>query len=205
MSKIVVSYNGLVQQEVAIDKPRLSIGRRQSNDLVIDHLTVSGQHAAIDTTNQGSFVLDLGSTNGTMVNGQPIKKHLLQNEDVIEIGRYKLHFKLEAVAAQPGGRAKSAAPAAVASKAAPAGMLKVLSGSNAGKELQLNKPVTTLGKPGVLVIAVTRVDSGYAISQVEGETAATVNDKPILAPSQPLNQGDVVAMAGTKMIFSTEP
>jgi pSer/pThr/pTyr-binding forkhead associated (FHA) protein len=73
MAKIIVTFNGLVQQEVSINKSRITIGRRIGNDIVIDHLTVSGQHAAIDTTSNGSFVLDLGSTNGTLVNNQPVK------------------------------------------------------------------------------------------------------------------------------------
>ena len=90
MAKIIVTFNGLIQQEVSINKSRITIGRRSGNDIVIDHLTVSGQHAAIDTTSNGSFVLDLGSTNGTMVNNQPVKKHLLQHDDVIDIGKYKL-------------------------------------------------------------------------------------------------------------------
>lgn len=58
MAKIIVTFNGLVQQEVSINKSRITIGRRVGNDIVIDHLTVSGQHAAIDTTSNGSFVLD---------------------------------------------------------------------------------------------------------------------------------------------------
>ena len=95
MAKIIVTFNGLIQQEVSITKSRMTIGRRPGNDIVIDHLTVSGQHAAIDTTSNGSFVLDLGSTNGTMVNSQPIKKHLLQHDDVIDIGKYKLRFQVE--------------------------------------------------------------------------------------------------------------
>ena len=96
MTKLVVNFNGQVQREVRIDKARIHIGRRPSNDLVLDHLAVSGRHAAIDTTSEGSFILDLGSTNGTSVNGQPIKKHLLQNDDVIELGKYRLQFKVEA-------------------------------------------------------------------------------------------------------------
>src|SRR5450830_365061 len=98
MAKIIVTFNGLVQQEVSITKSRMTVGRRPGNDIVIDHLTVSGQHAAIDTTPNGSFVLDLGSTNGTMVNSQPIKKHLLQHDDVIDIGKYKLRFQVDAIA-----------------------------------------------------------------------------------------------------------
>jgi len=205
MSKIVVIVDGLVQQEVDVDKSRVNIGRRAGNDIVIDHLTVSGQHAAIDTTTQGAFVLDLGSTNGTMVNGQPIKKHLLQNEDVIEIGKYKLHFsystpqpKLQpsptpAATTNPVNAAPAAAP--------PAAKLKVLNGTNAGKELPLNKPQTTMGRPGVLVISITRNAQGYAVAQVEGATEAKINEQPLGQQVHPLVQGDVIDLAGTRMEF----
>ena len=62
------------------------------NDIQIDNLAVSGEHAAIITILNDSFIEDLGSTNGTMVNGKPIKKHFLQNNDVVEIGKHKLKY-----------------------------------------------------------------------------------------------------------------
>jgi hypothetical protein len=58
----------------------------------VDNLAVSGEHAAIITILNDSFIEDLNSTNGTLVNGKPIKKHFLQNNDVIEIGKHKLKF-----------------------------------------------------------------------------------------------------------------
>ena len=57
------------------------------------HFTLNpGEHAAIVTILNDSFLEDLGSTNGTTVNGHPIKKHFLQNNDVVEIGKYKLKY-----------------------------------------------------------------------------------------------------------------
>jgi pSer/pThr/pTyr-binding forkhead associated (FHA) protein len=108
MAKLILSLDGTVIKEVPLDKERLSIGRRPQNDLQIDNLAVSGEHALIVTILNDSFLEDLGSTNGTLVNGVPIKKHILQNNDVVEIGKYKLKYIVEYVAtgAQP------AAPAA---------------------------------------------------------------------------------------------
>ncbi len=62
------------------------------NDIQIDNLAVSGEHAVIVTILNDCFLEDLGSTNGTLVNGVLAKKHLLQNNDVIELGKYKLKF-----------------------------------------------------------------------------------------------------------------
>jgi hypothetical protein len=190
MAKIIVTFNGLIQQEFNINKSRITIGRRPGNDIVIDHLTVSGQHAAIDTTPNGSFVLDLGSTNGTMVNNQPIKKHLLQNDDVIDIGKYKLRFQAEKDAqitslAQPG--------------VAPVVKIKVLSGVNAGKELTLTKAVTTIGTPGAQVVAITRHVDKYLLRHVEGKEFPKLNGKIINAEPHVLQHGDVIDVLGVQM------
>lgn len=87
--------DGLVLKEVQITKERMTIGRKPHNDIQIDNLAISGEHAAIMTILDDSFLEDLNSTNGTIVNGQQIKKHFLQNNDVIELGKYKLKFLCE--------------------------------------------------------------------------------------------------------------
>src|SRR3982075_466148 len=92
MAKLILSMDGLVLKEIALTKERTTIGRKPHNDIQIDNLAVSGEHAVIVTILQDSFLEDLGSTNGTLVNGQQVKKHFLQNNDVIELGKYKLKF-----------------------------------------------------------------------------------------------------------------
>src|SRR5262247_1584081 len=99
MAKLILSMDGLVLKEIPLTKERTSIGRKPHNDIQIDNLAVSGEHAVIVTILNDSFLEDLGSTNGTVVNGNPIKKHFLQNNDVIELGKYKLKFVGEAAAA----------------------------------------------------------------------------------------------------------
>src|SRR5512134_3188574 len=92
MAKLILSMDGLVLKEIPLTKERTTIGRKPHNDIQIDNLAVSGEHAVIVTILNDSFLEDLGSTNGTVVNGNPIKKHFLQNNDVIELGKYKLKF-----------------------------------------------------------------------------------------------------------------
>ena len=99
MAKLILSMDGLVLKEVELTKERTTIGRRPHNDIVIDNLAVSGEHAVLITILNDSFVEDLGSTNGTTVNGQPIKKHFLQNLDTVELGKYKLKFVADVKAA----------------------------------------------------------------------------------------------------------
>jgi pSer/pThr/pTyr-binding forkhead associated (FHA) protein len=252
MAKLILSMDGLVLKEIALTKERTTIGRKPHNDIQIDNLAVSGEHAVIVTILQDSFLEDLGSTNGTVVNGQPVKKHFLQNNDVVELGKYKLKYVNEAAAGQakaadfektmvlrPGAVKPAAAPAPAPSTAAPATLaaaaaakklgdtlsggqsatgapvaaskpaatpqknaaVQLLSGANAGKELDLTKPLTTLGKPGVQVAVITRRPQGFFITHVEGASFPVVNGKTLDAQAHSLNDHDVIELAGVKMEF----
>src|SRR5205809_138538 len=215
MAKLILSMDGLVLKEIPLTKERTTIGRKPHNDIQIDNLAVSGEHAVIVTILNDSFLEDLGSTNGTMVNGNAIKKHFLQNNDVVELGKYKLKFVGEAApaaapkpAAAPApvsatATAPGAAPAAAMPRPAgqPLGAIQLLSGGNAGKELELTKPLTTLGKPGVQVAVLTRRPQGYFITHVEGAKRPTVNGQEIGAAPHSLKDHDVIELAGIKMEF----
>ncbi len=92
MAKLILSLNGTVQGEYLLNKERITIGRKPDSDIRIDNLAVSGKHALIVTLLDDSFLEDLGSTNGTYVNGKLIKKHALKNGDVIGIGKHELKY-----------------------------------------------------------------------------------------------------------------
>ncbi len=92
MAKLILSVDGTVLKEISLNKERTTLGRKPHNDIQVDNLAVSGEHAAIITILNDSFIEDLNSTNGTLVNGKPIKKHFLQNNDVIEVGKHKLKY-----------------------------------------------------------------------------------------------------------------
>jgi hypothetical protein len=280
MAKLILSMDGLVLKEITLTKERTTIGRKPHNDIQIDNLAVSGEHAVIVTILNDSFLEDLGSTNGTLVNGQPIKKHFLQNADVIELGKYKLKFISDAPVAakgpqdfektmviRPGGMPKpgpgaglgagqvsapvasqptntasapQGMPSMISSQGMPAvstsqGMpapgaspsiptlgssqpqptmsssqplpagrvasIQILSGANAGKEMELTKALTTLGKPGVQVAVITRRPQGYFITHVEGASFPIVNGKTLDAQAHALNDHDVLELAGVKMEF----
>ena len=313
MAKLILSLDGMVLREYPLTKERTTIGRKPHNDVVIDNLAVSGEHAMIMTILNDSFLEDLGSTNGTLVNGQPIKKHFLQNNDVVELGKYKLKYHSEVVAAaQPAEQDfektmvlrappiapdASAAPAPVVAASAPApkslrdtvidpaqvdnlsttdvgeaaapaqrvepavagavaapaasrpapaavppstvvataaamaggaevaapaadapaspapsaapsggvGMIQILSGPSAGKELPLTKALTTLGKPGVQVAVIARRPQGYFITHVEGSTYPVLNGKGLDAQAHALSDHDVIELAGVKMEFFLKP
>jgi len=286
MAKLILSMDGLVLKEITLTKERTTIGRKPHNDIQIDNLAVSGEHAVIVTILNDSFLEDLGSTNGTLVNGQPIKKHFLQNADVIELGKYRLKYVSDGPVAaakgpqdfektmviRPGNMPKpgpgpgaGAAPSfsqpvntmgssqgmptmgtsegvpslgtsqgtpnADAHQGTPTpgalqGMptvgtsqpqapmsasqpivggrvaaIQILSGANAGKEMELTKALTTLGKPGVQVAVITKRPQGYFITHVEGANFPIVNGKAVDAQAHPLNDHDVLELAGVKMEF----
>ena len=229
MAKLILSMDGLVLKEIALTKERMNIGRKASNDIQIDNLAISGEHAAVVTILNDSFLEDLNSTNGTLVNGQPAKKHFLKNGDVIELGKYKLKYVVEqapqldsadfdqtlrqsATAAAASAAVKSAFVATPASPSSSAdhpptyaalvcGALQILNGANAGRQLELTKTLTTLGKPGVQVAVIARRPHGYFITHVEGAQRPVVNGQTIDDQARQLVDQDVIEIAGIKMAF----
>jgi len=283
MAKLILSVDGQVLKEYNLSKERTLIGRKAHNDIQIDNLAVSGEHAAIITILNDSFIEDLGSTNGTMVYGKPIKKHFLQNNDVVEIGKHKLKYFNDAPAqasaadfektmiirnpakaappppkpadaglgetvtnlkpgsdaTRPVPAAEQTSPPAPAPKPAPAAeapkpaapppppapraepepapaaaaggtplreaAIQVLSGAAAGRTLDLTKNLTTIGKPGLQVAVITKRPNGYFITHVEGATYPTLNGASLGAQAHPLNDHDLIEIAGVKMEFFYKP
>jgi pSer/pThr/pTyr-binding forkhead associated (FHA) protein len=288
MAKLILSLDGQLIKEFTLSKERTTIGRKPHNDIQIDNLAVSGEHAIIMTILNDSFLEDLGSTNGTLVNGQPVKKHFLQSSDTVEIGKYKLKYMNEttatmsqadfektmvlrapaaappkqevrnptdtqtnlqatpnpndaasnlqaasgaagatpatpAAAAPPAAPVAAAAapakpaappaspppaqpsPAAAAAAAQPLGIIQILSGPSAGKELPLAKPLTTLGKPGIQVAVIAKRPHGYFITHVEGANFPVVNGKTLDAQAHQLGDHDIIELAGVKMEFFLKP
>ena len=244
MPKLVLSMDGLVLKEMPLGKERTTIGRKPDNDIQIDNLAISGHHAVITCITNDAFLEDRNSTNGTYLNGQPVKKNVLRNNDVIELGKYKIKFIVDDtrpglsasemietaalasfempgtatdVPAPPAGPApretqiisaaarqavaQAEAAAASAGTAGGLGVIQVLSGANAGRELQLTKSLTTLGKPGRQVAVITRRPHGYFITHVEGASFPLVNCQAIDAQARLLHDHDIIELAGVKMEF----
>ena len=221
MGKLVVSLDGVVIKDVQITKDKTTLGRRPYNDIVIDNLAVSGEHAVLQMVGQDVFIDDLNSTNGTYINGKAIKKQLLSHNDTVEIGKYKIKYLVEddggyekTMIMRPGAAGIGHAPfnhtlplntsgAFGMPPAAPAlpASIKVLSGAAAGREVTLTKVVTTVGKPGVQVAAITKRPGGYVIAHVEGTLRPSVNGVALVAETAPLKNGDLIELAGTQMQF----
>lgn len=92
MGKLVVFLPDGTTKAIGLGKERMVIGRRPDNDLCLPYPAVSGEHAAVVTILEDSFLEDLNSTNGTLVNGASVQKHFLRDRDQIDIGRQKLVY-----------------------------------------------------------------------------------------------------------------
>ena len=203
MPKMIVSIDGVMIKQVQLSKDRTSLGRRPYNDIVIDNLAVSGEHAVLQMSGTEVYVEDLNSTNGTYVNGKAVKKQLLQHADVVEIGKYKISFVAEniATAEKPAVIVTPAAVTVSAVLPVSAAAVRVISGAAAGREVALVKVVTTIGKPGVAVAAITRRPQGFVVTHVDGAEKPMLNGMPIGAEPVALKNGDLLELAGTQMQF----
>ena len=105
MGKLVLFLKDATPVEIPLAKERVTIGRRPDNDVCLPYPAVSGEHAAVVTILADSFLEDLGSTNGTLVNGRPVAKHFLRDRDQIDIGRQLIVYL-----ADDGARWHRAAP-----------------------------------------------------------------------------------------------
>ncbi|MDQ7746995.1 FHA domain-containing protein [Hydrogenophaga pseudoflava] len=203
MPKMIVSIDGVVIKEVQLTKDRTTLGRRPYNDIVIDNLAVSGEHAVMQMSGAEVFLEDLNSTNGTYVNGKAIKKQQLQNGDTVEIGKYKIKFFHDGASDHQEKTTVINSGAVVASEPSTVGeaAIRVMSGAAAGREVPLVKVVTTIGKPGVAVAAITRRPNGFVVALVEGAVKPTVNGRPLTTEAVNLQNGDLIELAGTQMQF----
>lgn len=258
MAKLLISLeNQFVREQQLDESDHVTIGRRKSNMIVIENLAVSGEHSVIVAMDNNYFLEDLDSTNGTHVNGKRIKRHVLQDGDVIEIGKYRMKFVNQGggnmsvadfektlvmkpkmapdtaamlqkksfgdtqivnselaknvaelwgvnLASQDGDKTtmlsqtQQAADPAVAQKR---GVIQIMNGNNAGKELELIKTLTTLGKPGLQVAVIVRRPDGYYLTHVEGPHMPMINGKDIAGQSSKLGDHDIIEVGKVKMEF----
>lgn len=179
-------------RQIVIDKPRLTIGRRPYNDIMLDDLTVSGEHAVLLTRAGASVIEDLRSRNGTMVNDEPVIQRALLDGDRIEIGIYRLQYVIEPLVPE-GDRPPEWA------------CVETLSGDGAGKVIAIDRPIVSLSDASGQVAVIARRRNGFFITHLEGTTFPLVNGEPIGLISCLLKADDQIELAGTIFRFSFEP
>lgn len=226
MAKLVVSQNGIVEGHYFLDKPRFTLGRMPNSDIYLNHPGVSNVHAVIVTMSNDHILEDMGSTNGTLINGEKIDKHILQNNDTIELGCYQLKYvnqransdmdfdktmittvaltDPDQLSAQPM-LATAVSSARAVKTSFPLGGVKHLKGELAGQEILINAPLKTFGRAGTQLAMISRRPLGYYITHVEGRRMPRINGKTIGTQAVLLNVNDRVEIADLELEFYLQP
>jgi hypothetical protein len=203
MPQLIASVEGVEVKHVYLTKERTTLGRRSENDIVLDNPAVSGQHCVFELKGLADvFIEDTGSTNGTFVNNVRVKRHKLEDEDVISISRFRIRYRSATSDTGFGATAMMTMSSLQAPLAPPvSASFRVLSGTSAGLEIPVVKAVSTFGKPGASLISVSHRRTGYFASVLDATQQPTLNGKPMGSDPVLLANDDVIDLAGTQMQF----
>lgn len=228
MAKLVVSCRGAVEGHYFLDKPRFTIGRIPDNDIYLNDPGVSNLHAVIVTMSNDHVLEDVASTNGVAVNGKKIAKHILQNNDVVELSSYQLKYVnqratsdmdfdktlfstvalMEATGVQTTKTLPNKPLIATAVAAArevknkfPLGGVMDLKSEHPDDKVLINSVLQTFGEPGKQLIVISRRPHGYYVTHVEGRKFPKVNGKSIGTEPYPLHDNDVINTGDINLKF----
>ncbi len=206
--------------DIPLDRERVTVGRRPGNDVCLPYAAVSAAHAVFVSTPTAVVIEDLGSTNGTMINGKRMSRQVVRDGDRIEIGRQRMVYLADANAAlprpllgegagNPSAQSAQGMPLAkVGSTSRPAAapalsgpVLKVLTGPSAGRILVLTQAEALIGRAGVQVAAARQAGNAYRLYPGEGALAPRVNGAPVPPEGVVLQPGDAIEVAETRLAF----
>ena len=200
MPQLIASVEGVEIKHVYLQKDRTTLGRHADNDIVFDNMVVSGHHCVFELHGLADvYIEDLHSTNGTYINGKMVKRQRLHDGEVIAIGNFRIQYL--AASDRPSGFTPTAAMKLDGPGKSAHALFRVLTGSSAGLEVPVVKAVSTFGKPGVSVVAVSHRRDGYYVAHLDGETVPTLNGDALPAEAVLLSNNDVLELAGTRMLF----
>ena len=203
MARLIITHQGTVIKEYDLSKEKITVGRKPSNDIVLDDPTVSGLHAAF-LHMQHTYIEDMNSTNGIKLNGKKVNKRQLNHGDIVQIGQHELKFIDNAV--QDFEKTVVIA-APVQSNAAIRKPLKasvvIAKGPKQGESIALNKPYTKLGSASQVAVIARRGNSYYLMPMSGGAQGDSpkLNGQQIGAESMVLKNGDIIEVAATQLKF----
>jgi pSer/pThr/pTyr-binding forkhead associated (FHA) protein len=226
MAKLVLSTGGTIVHQCFLEQERITVGREAGSGIVVDDPAVSRAHAAITAVGNDYILEDLGSVNGTIVNGAPVQRRILQHGDVIALGAFHLRYvnskassdielertmlisglALSAIPARTDGPPVDPddlhVPSARTPRAHfPNGYVTRVKGPRAGEAQELDRVVATFGAPRECVAVVTRRPRGYFVTHVEGRAHPRVNGQSIGTETRELREGDVIEAGPDKLQF----
>ena len=224
MAKLIVSQNGEVIENRFLNESSFTIGSLADSDLCLAINGVSRAHARIHSVGNDDILEDLNSTNGTLVNGRPITRHILQNDDVIEIAdtqiRYRNHkaidgpsfdrtMIIQASDLDRGAPAQPVGAYALATakkelrfkKSGRLGLIRAFDGTQPSQEIELSEVLHVFGIPGKQLAVINSRPQGYFITHVEGKKPARLNGKSIGHEPRPLAPNDTIEVGDEKLLF----
>lgn len=217
--KLILTLDGEVLNEYPIKKESLTIGRKHGNEIQLNDLTVSGRHALIIAQGKQTYIEDLGSTNGTLLNGNHIKSAVLKHGDIIQTGHHQFTFMCEGEARyEPTMFVKAEldetqivlpdwASREQSIKGHPLAGLRTLNGPLARTVMELRKPFSTIGFQGKKLALISRGLEGYNICAVpnsQGQLTTSgplLNGEPLGPAPQDLKASDIINIAGFEVEF----
>jgi len=206
MARLIITHQGTVIKEYELSKEKIKVGRKPSNDIVLDDPTVSGEHAVF-LHMQNTYIEDMNSTNGIKLNGKKVSKRQLNHGDIVLIGQHEFKFIDDAV--QDFESTVIIAPpvqeSTEKSKHAKASVV-IVKGPKAGESIVLNKPYTKLGSASQVAIIARRGQNYYLMPMSGGAQGDSpkLNGQHIGAESTLLSGGDIIEVASTQLKFTIE-
>ncbi len=217
--KLILTLDGEIINEYPIEEESLTIGRKHGNEVQLNDLTISGRHALIIAQGKQTYIEDLGSTNGTLLNGSHIKSAILKHGDIIQTGHHQFTFLCE-------GQAKYETTMFVMAEqdetkmvlpewesreesieSQPLAGLRTLNGPLARTVMELRKPFNTVGFQGQKLALISRGLEGYNICAVpcnqdhQGTGVSLLNNEPLGSTPQNLKTSDIINIAGFEVEF----
>lgn len=207
MARLIITHQGTVIKEYNLSKEKVTVGRKPSNDIILDDPTVSGLHAAF-LYMQNTYVEDMNSTNGIKLNGKEISKRQLNHGDIVQIGQHEFKFIDDSV--QDFESTVVIAPpvqqvSTVEKKPVKASVV-ITQGAKTGESIALNKPYTKLGSASQVAVIARRGESYYLMPMTGGAQGDSpkLNGNQIGAESMLLSTGDIIEVATTQLQFQID-
>ncbi len=197
MNRLIVMLNGRIEASYDLVRNDVSIGRKPGNEIRLNDSAVSGRHARIVQAER-VYLVDEGSTNGTLLNGERVYRKVLAHGDVVQIGRFELKFEANVAS---GANDSQTMRRLRRYHAKPEGVLKVLEGEEPGSVVPLDRPFTSLGSEAERLAIVSRQTLGFSVRPLSGGgQEVRINGRGISGPAV-LTHQDLIEVAGKKLRF----
>jgi len=201
MAKLILTQTGKEDTDLLLEKDRVTLGRRDDNDIMLDDSTVSGLHAIITLDADGNYVVaDQNSTNGSTVNGKKIGSVQLNSGDILMLGQLRLIFSQSSSVGSDATMVM--APGTDLGRMA---AVKYLSGPSTGQVKVLDKKgALSLGTKGTCRAQISRFGEDCYITYLGGAQLPVVNGKKIGIDKYRLSNKDVVDVGPDKVEMLVE-